>query len=169
MSRKFSVSLVVGALAGLTVMSGSASANTLGVSAGVPDACTVAAGTLPFGTYDPAVQASNSLSGSGTFDVTCTLASDVNVLLDAGANFASGTRKLLSTTTTDTLNYNLYQDGGFSTEWGDDGSSISQASQNFPTLGAVTTNITVHGLIPQGQSVRGGTYQDTVNISLVFN
>ena len=153
----------------LTGLASGVSANQLGVSAAVPDACTVVAGTLPFGTYDPAAQASNSLAGSGTFDVTCTLASSVNVLMDAGANFSGGTRKLLSTSTTDTLDYSLYQDGGFSTEWGDDGSTISQASQQFPTLGAVTTNISVHGLIPQGQTVRGGTYQDTVNISLVFN
>lgn len=167
MSRKFLVASAA-ALFGTVVLNVDASANTLGVSATVPDACTVAAGTLPFGTYDPATQ-TNDLQGSGTFDVTCTLLSDVDILMDAGANFSGSLRNLLSTTTADTLGYRLFQDVGLSLEWGDDGASHPSASQNFSALAAATTNITVHGTILGSQNVPGGTYQDTVNISLIFN
>jgi len=169
MSMKFSVSLVAGvaALLGLGSITSDALADSLGVSASVPDACTVTAGTLPFGTYDPATQ-TGDLVGTGTFDVVCTLGSDVNVLMDAGANLDSGIRRMAGSNG-DFLTYSLFQDSGFGSEWGNDTGNFPQPSKNFPALAASTNNISVTGLVQGGQNVVGGNYSDTVNISLVFN
>ncbi|NJO36937.1 MAG: spore coat protein U domain-containing protein [Rhizobiales bacterium] len=144
---KFSGYLAIGAAAmlGLAGHDSGASADTLGVSASVPDACSINAGTLPFGTYDPATQI-NDLAGSGSFEVVCTLTADVDVTLDAGVNPAGGTRRLLGSSG-DFLTYALFQDPGFSNEWGDNSVTHSGTARSFPAMAATTNVIDVSGLI----------------------
>ena len=138
------------------------------VTASVADACTVAGGSLPFGEYTPG---QSDLTGSGTFDVTCTIDANVDVRLDAGLNLGSGDngdRAMSNEDGTDFLSYRLYQASDFGTQWGDDGNTHEGIARNF-LFAAGTTNVTVSGIVPNGQTPVGGEYSDTVQISLAFN
>lgn len=160
---------VAAALIGAAVDMGSANADTLEVSASVPDACTVTPGNLDFGVYDPALQAGGDLVANSSFTVTCTVASDVNVQLDAGDNAGgSSLRRMLNTSTGDFLTYKLFQDPGFSAEWGDDSLTHPSSSKNFDFV-ANGNVVNVTGAVTQGQLPRGGDYGDVVQITLVFN
>jgi spore coat protein U-like protein len=155
---------------GLALWSQGAAAQTLEVTASVPDACTVGSGSLAFGDYTPG-QATDLIE-SGSFDVTCTIEADVNVRLDGGlhtgAGGTNGDRAMTNDGQSDFLSYRLYHEADLSTEWGDDGNGHQGTSKSFQFL-AQTTSVTVTGRIGALQTPIGGEYSDTVQISLVFN
>jgi spore coat protein U-like protein len=121
-------------------------------------------GTLNFGSYDPAVaNAAADLDADTTIDVRCTKNSpNVWIGLDEGSNDNLGQRRM--TDGSEFLNYDLYQDGGRTTVWGNligDGFSYAPATSSW-------TSLDVYGRVPQAQDVGVGTYNDTVLATINF-
>lgn len=162
---KFIIAAAV-CVASITVADAPAVAATatanLAVSANVPVNCTIAAGTLSFGAYDPlTANAATNLDMTGSFTVSCTNGTPYTISLDAGANggkSAAATRAMASGT--NYLGYEIYSDSGRTTIW-TSGSSVTSTSKAPATL-------TVYGRIPAGQDAAVGSYSDTVVETVTF-
>lgn len=143
--------------------SGSAQAATatgsLGVSISIAAACTVAGGTLNFGSQG--VLAAN-VDQTGTFGVTCTNTTAYTVGLDNGAN-ASGVQRRMKggATNTEFVNYGLFSDAGRATAW------TSAATVAGTGNGAAQT-LTVYGRVPSQTTGSPGAYSDTVTITVTY-
>ena len=155
---------IVAAGFGATASAATATAN-LGVSATVTNNCTISTAAVAFGSYDPVVaHASTDLDSTGTVTVACTKGSTATVGLGLGSN-ASGSTRRMSDGGTNYLDYELYQDNGRTTVWGNAGGSLyspgaapSKAARNF----------TVYGRVNSNQDVPAGSYNDTVVATVNF-
>ena len=83
--------------------------------------------------------------------------------MDASATFA--TRKLLSATGTEVIDYSIYTDDTHTTVWGD-GSAGTSTVSGTGVLG--TKSHTVYGRMPAGQSANQGIYADIINVTLTY-
>lgn len=138
--------------------------------------CNVAVSDVAFGVYD--VFNALPTDGTGLVDVTCTedgtpgrLNVDVSIGLSASAT--SGTtanRQMELIGGTDRLNYNLFQDSGYSVIWGDiPGVDVLLIPKvKVPKKGSITVTppVTIYGRIPPGQEVSAGTYSDSVVLTI---
>lgn len=165
-------------------------AGLLFVLAGLPHAAwavnncpgaTVTSAGMSFGTYDSVSGA--AVTSSATITIKCNGGSAdpiTSVLLNAGLNSAGSfnPRVMKSTTSTDTLNYNLYINATYlaTAIWGD-GTSGTQTITGLTTSGVNGNNAvtaTVFGQIPANQDPSGAcpatpcTYNDTVTITINF-
>ncbi len=137
----------------------------LTVTATVTNNCTISTAPVAFGNYDPVVaNASTSLDSTGTVTVACTKGATATVGLSLGSNPSGSTRRLKDGGT-NVLTYELYQDSGRSTVWGDAGAALlspgaapSKAPRSF----------TVYARVPSGQDVPAGNYTDTVVATVNF-
>lgn len=155
-----------------------ATSNTqsLTVNGSVTQSCTTlsSAQTLTFTAYDFQANASTpDDAGPVSYTTQCTKGSSVAFSVDGGANFAhtSGTRAMKSTSTSDYLNYALYQDSGRATAWGFD--SGTGSGSNGPTLNPTsdtqTLTLTIYGRIPAGQDVSvASDYTDAVTVAINY-
>jgi spore coat protein U-like protein len=151
-------------IADTRVDAASASAN-LSVSATVSNNCTISTTAVAFGSYDPVVaHASSDLDGTGTVTVACTKGATATVGLGLGTN-ASGSTRRMKDAGTNYLTYELYQDSGRATVWGNSGGALlsppaapSKAPRNFSVYGRIAAN----------QDVPAGTYTDTVVATVNF-
>lgn len=144
-----------------TTASAATATSTLTVTATVLSSCTVAPATLAFGNYDPS--ATSATTASTSIIVTCTGAATGQVGLDQGANGTSVTARQMANGT-QKLNYNLYQDSGRTTNWG----NTTGTTVAFSTTGLGSDTLTVYGSIPAGQAPNAGAYTDTVNITVTY-
>lgn len=147
---------------------GSASA-PMTVSATVAASCTVSANPLNFGAYDQIganAAFANSLDATSTVDVTCTNGTAATVELNYGVNSvqASGTTRAMSDGGSNYLNYELYQDSGYTTVWGMNSDTLGQ---NYTGTGS-QTSLTVYGRIPGNQKPAVANYSDTVDVFVNF-
>jgi spore coat protein U-like protein len=137
---------------------------TIGVSLTVVEECTLITAPLAFGTagiIDENVEATADIT------IECTKHSPYAIGLSAGLN-AGGTdvtARKLKNSGTDTLNYQLYSDGGFGTVWGHtigtntvDGTDATGADETF----------TIHGRIPTHQNAPAGSYSDTITATIWY-
>lgn len=142
---------------------GSNSTN-LAVSATVISNCTITTAPLAFGNYDPAgAHATADLPGSGTVTIACTQGATATIGLNLGANASGSTRRM--TNGSDFLTYELYQDAGLATVWGNSGGGLLSPAA-APSIAA--RNFTVFGNVPQAQDVSTGAYSDTVLATVNF-
>jgi spore coat protein U-like protein len=135
---------------------------SIAVSATVLSSCGVTALPLAFGTYSP-TQSTNTTAQT-TVAVTCTNGTPYNVGLNAGAGTGAtvATRKM--TSGSNTLNYSLYQDSGYSTVWGNTIGSNTVAG----TGSGLVQTINVYGSATALQAVPAGAYTDTITVSLTY-
>ena len=164
--------LLASALLGVVVLSsrtgfGGGSATTMSVSATVSNNCTVNAGALSFGAYDPvSANATTPLNATSTVTLTCTNGAATTIRLNQGINPLTGStatvplRQLAATT--NRLRYYIYQDAARTTAWGD-----STAGKAFTGTGTAVA-ISVYGSIAAGQNVPAGSYGDTVTVTVNF-
>ena len=166
MSMKLSGFLAIGAatLVGISSLSDNAFADTVDVTANVPDACTVSAGAMGFGEYAP--DRTTALTATGSFDVVCSLASTVDIALDAGGNIDSNVRRM-SNGSGGFLSYEIF-DAGNTQKIGDN-STILEPALLAQGLAVGTTTISLNGQAAGNQQPAGGNYSDTVQVSLTFN
>jgi spore coat protein U-like protein len=139
------------------------------VSATIAAGCSISATPISFGAYDPI--SANGVSGSdltvtGTVSTTCTSGSTATLQLDQGVNHDSGStlavpvRRMLSGTT-DFLGYGLFSDASHSVAF-DGVTGVSVVSNG------TSHDTTVYGLIPKGQMLPVGSYNDTVVATVSF-
>ena len=143
----------------------SAASSNLNVSVTVAVNCTMTAGTLAFGSYDPVgANAAAALDASGTFTVACTKgAAGVTIDLGQGGNYSSGRRMTFSSSY---LSYQLYSDSNRSAIWGS--TSGGSAINVSPPASSAPVTYTVYGRIPPGQDIAAGNYSDTVVMTVNF-
>lgn len=138
---------------------------SLTVSASVANNCTISTAPLAFGAYDPVVtNAATDLDATGTVTIACTKGAASTIGLNLGNN-ASGSTRRLSDGSSNYLTYEMYQDGGRTTVWGNSGAGLltpavapSKAARNF----------TVYGRVPSNQDVPAASYSDTVTATVNF-
>jgi len=137
----------------------------LAVTATVPTNCTIAAGTLAFGSYDPLVaQKTTALASTGTFTVSCTKGTVYTVALDVGANstHATGTTRAMASGT-NYLSYEIYTDSAHTTVW----NTTNTMGGTSASKGTVYT-MTAYGQIAAGIDAATGSYTDTVTETVTF-
>jgi spore coat protein U-like protein len=150
-----------------SALAGSASSN-MTVSATVSNNCTISAGALAFGTYDPvSANAAADLTGTATLTVACTSGGSATIDLDQGLHAAGGSTATVPLRQLDDgaahdLAYFLYQDANRSTVWG-----AAAASAAYTGTGAATS-VTVYGKVTAGQNVPAASYSDTVVATINF-
>jgi len=157
------VGLVVGSAA--AAQAGSAQSN-LSVSANVTSTCTINAGSLSFGSYDPV--AGTQVDGSATVSVACTKGANAQITLGQGTHAAGGStdaapnRRMADGASN--LQYSLFSDASRSVTWGNtSGTSVGYASSS-----SATSSLTVYGRVAAGQDVAAGSYTDTVVATISF-
>ncbi len=139
---------------------GQSETGQLTVSATVLSGCTLIGGTLNFGTYISGQQAPLDASGQIGY-VNCS--GRLTFELDGGQEGNVNARKMNGPD--GKLSYQIYQTSTRNSIWGSGGNAYV-----LNLLGATPSSgdVTVHGRIPGGQTVPGGTYTDIVNITLTF-
>ena len=153
---------------GLSVFPASYAATATGallVSATVLSTCTVASTPVTFGNYVTA-----QIDTTGSITVTCTLdVTSYNVGLGTGTGSGATTStRLLTSATSNTLNYELFRDSGRTLNWGNIPASDTLAStSNTSGSGAIKT-FTVYARLPGSQTSAANVYTDTVAIAVNF-
>lgn len=133
------------------------------VTVTVNASCSLTAGDIGFGNWDPL---SGDASSTGTVSVTCSTGLPYAVSIDPGSHYSvydcvSPQRRMASNG--NYLAYGLYQDAGQSVDWGCD------ASSDLDGVGSGTPmSHTVHARIPAAQSVIAGAYQDDLVATITF-
>ncbi|MFN3235087.1 MAG: spore coat U domain-containing protein [Gammaproteobacteria bacterium] len=165
MKKHVLYALTIASIFGVATAFADTATSTFQVSATVADACSVASSdTLNFGTYNPLD--GSVTTGNTDIDVTCTQSTGYNVGLSAGTGSGASvsTRKMTSTTSSDTLEYTLYQDSGYSSVWGE---TIGSNTYSDDGTGLEQT-IPVYGKIAASQNVPAGTYEDTITVTVTY-
>jgi spore coat protein U-like protein len=170
-NRLLTTAAVVVAIVGVAILGTSrlraatATAN-LAVSASVSANCVLTAGTLAFGAYDPvSANASTDLLGSGTFTVACTKsAAGVWIGMDLGANASGSVRRMQAGATGNYLSYEMYREVARTNVWG----NTALTGVSYAPISKAPSTITVYGKVTSNQDVPGGSYTDTVLVTVNF-
>jgi spore coat protein U-like protein len=124
----------------------------------------VTASLLDFGVYDPG--SAGDMASTGSVSVQC----GIGILPAFSVSLSKGSGSYAQRTLkngANTLNYNLYADGGHMMVWGDGtGGTVTQSLTGIITLGA--TAYTVYGLVGGGQRPAPGDYSDTITVTVTF-
>ncbi|WP_266168435.1 Csu type fimbrial protein [Dyella subtropica] len=128
--------------------------------------CAITANPLSFGTQGALTAAVNQQT---TVSVTCTNTTPYNVGLDAGTVSGStvAARLLAGTATGNTgttVDFELYQDSGHSTVWGNTQGTNTVAG----TGNGSAQSINVYGQVPTQVTPKPDTYQTTVTATVYF-
>ena len=138
---------------------GNTTSGTMNVSASVAPSCTVRADPLQFGSYTLAQKGATS-----TIYITCTMDTNYKIGLDEGSGSGATVSVRKMTSGSNTLNYSIYQNSGYTTVWGDTIDTNTVAGTGSGT----EQQIPVYGMIPANQQAPIGSYTDTVNIEVTF-
>lgn len=139
----------------------------LSVGASVIDYCTIAAGPLDFGGYDPvAANSTAALVSTATITVNCTRGAATTIDLGQGNSAAPGStdaapRRRLAYNN-NFLRYDLYTDPSLTRIWG------ARASGALYSGTGRADSLTVYGAILGGQNVPEGSYSDVVRATVNF-
>jgi len=137
------------------------------VLASVAENCVInTPNNLNFGAYDPGgANLAADLDASADIEVRCTKGTDnVEILLDLGQNTAAGQRFMAGVSLAESLQYELYLDGGRTTVWGDTAGN----GYAYTAVNSGWTNVPVYGRVPQAQDVSVDSYEDTVQATVNF-
>lgn len=125
--------------------------------------CTVRATQVKFGNYDPLSVA--PLNRTSHITVNCRGAGSFVAALSTGDSGSYNPRYMLSLTTADQLDYNLYTDAARTIVWGDGSGGSQTVSQPFNNN---RVRVNVYAQIPAQQDITPGTYSDTIDVVVTF-
>jgi spore coat protein U-like protein len=162
-------SAIVAGSMGLSATSSAATATSnMAVTTTVATACTISAGALSFGSYDPTASADNQ--ATGTITSTCTSGGAAKITMSEGANKLTGSttsvpKRAMKTAgeTPQTLAYHLYRDSDRTAVWG----NTDATGEGLTGTGSAVTT-TVYGAITKNQTVSAGTFTDTVAVTITY-
>jgi spore coat protein U-like protein len=135
--------------------------------------CTVSAGGIAFGVYNPLNAVGDA--STGTLRVTCNGSGTgsanvtVNLTLSKGLSGSYATRKMFSGA--NTLSYNIYWSNAYNQIMGDgSGGSFGGSAGPFvvPAGGSNFATGTMYGLIPASQDVAPGSYSDVITVTVTY-
>ncbi len=153
-------------LAEAAVYSNGTASATFNVTLTLQANCAISANPLAFGTNGVLGTAINQQT---TLSVTCTNTTPYNVGLDGGnVTGSSVTSRLMAGTatgnTTTTVGFQLYQDAGRTTIWGN-----TQGTNTVAGTGSGSAQtLTVYGQVPVQTTPKPDTYQTTVTATVYF-
>lgn len=152
--------LVLAALPQAT--SAATSTGSFNVSMTIQSSCLLASSSsVAFGTQG--VLSANT-DATGTLDVQCTNSTPYTVALDAGAGAGATTTTRKMTAGTSTIDYALYRDSARTLTWGN-----TQGTDTVAGTGTgATQTLTVYGRVPSQSTPAGGSYSDTVNVTITY-
>jgi spore coat protein U-like protein len=131
------------------------------VSAINNNSCNISATPMSFGTrtdLNSAQIASNQIS------ITCTNGVKYNVGLSNGSNGGTGPTLMANAGSAQKISYGIYQNAGFNQPWG----STAGADMIAGTATGLTQVYNAYGQIPVQATPPGGSYADTVVITLNY-
>lgn len=160
--------LPLGVLGNASDAEAATATSNMTVSATVGANCTISAGSLPFGTYDPiSANAASALNGSATIAVACTTGASTTITLGQGANASIGSSDAVPLRRLNVgssyLSYSLYTDSTRLLLWG----NTALTGKAYTGVGT-SENVTVYGSVAAAQNVPAGTYTDTVVATITF-
>jgi spore coat protein U-like protein len=157
--------LAAGLIAATTVaLAASPATTTFQVTANVNSQCTVTALNLTFPAVDPL---SSQTDGATTVSVKCTKNSPYTVGLNAGTTSGATIAQRKMANGPDTMDYNLYSNGGRTTVWGDSaGSWVSGTGAGMGTAQVLD----VYGRVAAGQTnLAVGTFTESaVTVTVTY-
>jgi spore coat protein U-like protein len=154
---------LIAGVAGLAQPEAATAQSDLPVTAAVIANCTITAGSVDFGDYDPiGTHATNPLSTTGTVAVRCTRGTSAFVGLDGGQHNSAGRR--MNDGGLNYLSYELFLDSPGGTVWG----ATDPARYNYVAANSAPQDLTVFGQIPAGQDAFVGDYSDLVVAEIEF-
>lgn len=162
---KLNLACILGALA-MAMMASPADAQTstsnLGVSMNIAAGCTVASGTIAFGTW---TGTPGTVDQTGSFAVTCTNTTPYNIGFDAGLNGSSvAARRMKRGANADFINYTLFRDPTRTNNWGN-----TVGTDTLPGTGnGNAQTISVYGRVPAQTLGAPGTYTDTITVTVTY-
>ena len=135
----------------------------LDVTANVAQVCAVTTSPVAFGAYDPLSATADTANGN--LAITCTRgATNIVVELGQGGAFSGGFRRM-NDGGTEYLNYELFQDNGYATAWGEGAAAMTIAG---PFAASTAQNFPVYGRIPAQQDAAVGNYSDVVLVEVNY-
>ena len=140
---------------------GSATA-TMAVSVEVTANCTVAAGSLAFGTVGAAQAPAQTATAA--IEVACGPDVAFTVELDDGQNGGNGTRRARDPATGRSIGYEIFADPAHTRRWG----SLDTQSVASVADGNGTERLTAYGVIVGDGQVAAGSYGDLVTVTTNF-
>lgn len=131
--------------------------------------CSVSTTPLSFGTYNPA--SSSPATATATVSASCLSVSvpmnaSVDLALSAGTSGNAAARHMANGAAR--LNYNIYQDAGYATVWGNGANGGSSQAMSIANLLNWNVSKTAYGRIPAGQYAKTGPYADSVVVTFTF-
>jgi len=137
------------------------------VKAAVIANCSISAVDINFGDYDPL--STTALTSDGKVSIQCTKGASVTIGLSGGANLAAPYNQMKSASKDSVLQYQLYQDGGFATQWSDSQPAGSGSLMTISVADLNAHDYTVYGRVPAGQAASvAADYVDTVTATVNF-
>lgn len=137
----------------------SSATTTFTLTVTIQSSCSISANPLSFGTYAGAL-----LSANTALSVTCTSGTAYNVGLNAGTSTgASVTKRMMTGPNSALLNYSLFSNSSYTTNWGN-----STGSWVSGTGTGLAQTLTVYGQIPAGQYPAPGSYTDTITATVNY-
>jgi spore coat protein U-like protein len=133
------------------------------VTATVLKTCAVTTLDLEFSDYD--FTSESAVGGSTTLSVLCTTGTSFQVGLNAGSTSGSTVTSRAMTDGSNTLDYGLYQDASFTTNWGNTPGTDTPAAV---VAGTTASDLAIYGRVPAGQNVPAGDYSDTIQVTVTY-
>ncbi|MGH7728917.1 MAG: Csu type fimbrial protein [Vulcanimicrobiaceae bacterium] len=119
--------------------------------------CTITPSPVTFGSYDPLL--ASPVTASAPVTISCTLGLLVSATVTLGTG-GSGTFFPRTMSGPSSLQYQLFTDAAHTIVWGD--GTAGTATNSYSSLLGGNATFTVYGQIPAAQSVKVGSYSDTV-------
>ncbi len=140
--------------------------DSMPVTTQVIAACSIDAGAMTFGNYDPT--SSDDLTVSATIASTCTSGASVTISMDAGQSAGTGSTaaapvRRMAGADGSYLNYAVYSDSGYSAVWG-----ATDATDVGVTGTGSAVNSTAYGKVTAGQAAAVTSFADSVLVTLTY-
>ncbi|HUD27905.1 MAG TPA: spore coat U domain-containing protein [Novosphingobium sp.] len=131
--------------------------------------CTVSTTALSFGTYNPGN--STPTTATATVNASCISVSvpmnaTVDLSLSAGNSGNAAARQMANGTAR--LDYNIYQDSGYSTIWGNGSNGGQLQTMVIANLLTFNASKTAYGRIPARSFPKPGAYTDSIVVTFTF-
>ena len=131
---------------------------------GVEAACTISASGVSFGAYD--VFSASPTDSTGSVTYRCGNSDkDITITISKGSSATFSPRTLKQGS--ESLNYNLFRDAGYTLIWGDGTSGTSTYFIKNPPNSADVV-LTVYARTPAAQDVSAGSYSDSVVVTIEY-
>lgn len=158
--------LFVALLGSVSAAFAGTSTSNLTVSATVSSTCSISAGSLAFGSYDPVAGA--QVDGSATVSVNCTKGASTKITLGQGTHAAAGSTDATPVRRmsdgTNFLSYALFSDASRTSVW----ANTAGTGVSYNAASSSTQQLTVYGRITASQDIPAGSYGDVVVATITF-